>query len=58
MDYHDAVIASEYLHCQRIVGCHYDSFGFIKIDHAAAQAAFAEKGKELVLMNIGGSLEI
>ncbi|HNE30061.1 MAG TPA: MBL fold metallo-hydrolase, partial [Saprospiraceae bacterium] len=58
MDYHDAVIASEFLHCQRVVGCHYDSFGFIKIDHDAARAAFADKGRELLLLDIGGSLDI
>lgn len=57
MDYHDAVIASDFIRCNRIVGCHYDSFGFIKIDHAAAQAAFSEKGKELVLMEIGSRID-
>ena len=53
MDYRDAVLASEFIGCERIIGCHYDTFGFIKIDHAKASAAFAEKGKELILMTIG-----
>ena len=53
MDYHDALLASDFIHCSTIVGCHFDSFGYIKIDHAAAQAAFAAKGKELILMEIG-----
>lgn len=58
MDYRDAVLASDFVRCDRVVGCHYDTFGFIKIDHAAAMAAFAEKGKELILMEIGASLDI
>lgn len=55
MDYHDAVLASDFIRCNRIIGCHFDSFGFIKIDHEAAKAAFANKGKELILMGIGES---
>ncbi len=53
MDVHDAVIASQFVECDRIIGCHFDSFGFIKIDHDKARAAFAEKGKELILLAIG-----
>lgn len=53
MNYQDAILASDFIRCNQIVGCHYDSFGFIKIDKTAAQAAFAEKGKELLLLNIG-----
>ncbi len=58
MDYQDAVIASDFIACDRIIGCHYDTFGFIKIDHDKAKAAFAEKGKELILLEIGASIEI
>jgi L-ascorbate metabolism protein UlaG (beta-lactamase superfamily) len=58
MDYHDALIASDFLHCPQIIGCHYDSFGNIVIDHNAAQHAFSERGKELVLMPIAGTLNI
>lgn len=58
MDYQDAVIASDFIACDRIIGCHYDTFGFIKIDHDKAKAAFAEKGKELILLEIGASTEI
>lgn len=53
MNISDAVIASQFLECDRIIGCHYDTFGFIKIDHDAAKAAFQEKGKELILLPIG-----
>lgn len=57
MDYKDAVIASDFIHCSTIIGCHYDTFGYIKIDHEAAQNAFEEEEKELILPAIGGELE-
>ncbi len=58
MGYEDAAIAAEFIDCQKIIGCHYDTFGFIEIDHNAAQKAFADKGKELILLDIGESIEI
>ena len=53
MDIHDAVIASVFLQCRQIIGCHYDTFGLIKINHEEAIDAFAEQGKELILLPIG-----
>lgn len=53
MGYEDAVIAAEFVECDKIVGVHYDTFGYIEIDHEAAKAAFTAKGKELILMEIG-----
>jgi L-ascorbate metabolism protein UlaG (beta-lactamase superfamily) len=35
--------------CKTIVGVHYDTFGFIKIDHEKAKKTFADKGAELVI---------
>lgn len=49
----EAVIASEYVHCNKVIGLHYDTFGYIKIDHREALDAFSEMGKELILMSIG-----
>ncbi|PZD77250.1 metal-dependent hydrolase [Mesonia sp. K7] len=54
----DAVIASDFLDCNRILGCHYDTFGFIKIDHGLAKEKFTMKKKELILLPINGSLEV
>lgn len=51
----EAVLASDFIGCNQIVGCHYDTFGYIKIDHAAAKKAFADAGKELILLPIGAS---
>ena len=56
MDYNDAAIAAEFVLCDHIVGCHYDTFGWIKIDQSKAKAAFEAKGKTLYLPEIGGSL--
>lgn len=58
MDYEDAVIASDFIECEKIIGCHYDTFGYIKIDHEAAKKAFEKRGKDLILPTIGTALEI
>lgn len=58
MGYEDAVIASDFIECDKIIGCHYDTFGYIQIDHDAAKKAFADKGKELILMDIGQTIEL
>lgn len=55
MNYQDAAIASDFIECKQIVGCHYDTFGFIKIDHGAAKKAFEDSGKALILLPIGAS---
>lgn len=54
----EAVIASEYLQCDKILGYHYDTFGFIEIDHEKAKASFFAKGKDLMLLPIGDSLTL
>lgn len=53
MDYHDALIAADFVKCHTIVGCHFDTFGFIKIDHEEAVKTFEEQHRELILMGIG-----
>jgi len=58
MDYDDAVIASDFIECEKIIGCHYDTFGFIKVDHEAAKKAFEKRGKELILPTIGESFDV
>ena len=49
----DAVIAADYIRCEKIIGMHYDTFGYIVIDHEDAKRKFASKGKQLVLPEIG-----
>lgn len=58
MGYEDATVAAEFIKCDRVVGCHYDSFPYIEIDHAAAKNAFSNVGKELTLLEIGETLDI
>ena len=58
MGVEDAIIASDFVQCDKILGCHYDTFGFIEIDHEAAKRKFYEKGKDLMLLEIGESIEL
>lgn len=57
MGYEDAAIAAEFIEADKVVGIHYDTFGFIEIDKNAAIKAFKDKGKELFLLPIGESIE-
>lgn len=58
MGYEDAVIASQFIECDTIIGCHYDTFGFIEIDHDKARKAFEDAGKKLILPEIGKTFQI
>ena len=54
----EAVIAADFVQCDKIVGIHYDTFGYIEIDHQAAINEFSAKGKELILLEIGQTTEV
>ncbi len=54
----DAIIASDFLECDKILGYHYDTFGYIEIDHDEAKRKFFNKDKDLMLLDIGESLEL
>jgi L-ascorbate metabolism protein UlaG (beta-lactamase superfamily) len=58
MGYEDAIIAAELIQCKNIVGVHYDTFGFIKIDHEKVKAAFADAGLNLFLPGIGETIDL
>ncbi|WP_298297185.1 metal-dependent hydrolase [Hydrotalea sp.] len=53
MDVADAVKAADFVQCNHIIGVHYNTFGFIKIDTEAAKKAFTNAGKTLHLPAIG-----
>jgi L-ascorbate metabolism protein UlaG (beta-lactamase superfamily) len=57
MGIENAIIAADFIRCNRIIGMHYDTFGFIKIDHEEAKNKFKQSGKELSLMEIGLATE-
>ncbi|MES2545891.1 MAG: metal-dependent hydrolase [Bacteroidota bacterium] len=58
MDVEDAIIASDFVDCDKILGYHYDTFGYIEINHEEAIKKFFDKGKDLMLLNIGESIEL
>ena len=58
MDAADAAECAVMIGCKTIVGVHYDTFGFIKIDHEKAKKAFADRGAELLLLKIGETITI
>ncbi len=57
MGYEDAALAAEFTQCAEVIGCHFDSFPFIKIDHAEAMKTFTNTGKSLILPEIGKTFE-
>jgi L-ascorbate metabolism protein UlaG (beta-lactamase superfamily) len=58
MGYEDAIAAAAMIGCKNIVGVHYDTFGFIKIDKEKVTAAFANAGLQLHLPQIGTTIEL
>ncbi|MCL6265297.1 metal-dependent hydrolase [Flagellimonas myxillae] len=58
MGYEDAAIASDFVECNRVLGCHYDTFPPIKLDKEAATTYFKDRGKELILLEVGQSISI
>jgi L-ascorbate metabolism protein UlaG (beta-lactamase superfamily) len=58
MDAEDAVIAADFIKCNKIIGVHFDTFGLIKIDHQKAKETFKSAGKELVLPEVGKTITL
>jgi L-ascorbate metabolism protein UlaG (beta-lactamase superfamily) len=58
MDVEDAILASDFVDCDKILGYHYDTFGYIEIDQKEAIQKFFNKGKDLMLLEIGSSIEL
>jgi L-ascorbate metabolism protein UlaG (beta-lactamase superfamily) len=56
MDVEDAIMAADFVDCEKILGCHYDTFGFIVINHDEAKKKFFDAGKDLMLLDIGESI--
>lgn len=48
-----AIIAADFINCKQIIGMHFDTFGFIKINTEEAIAKFKTNGKNLELLSIG-----
>ncbi len=56
MDAEDAVIAADFIKCDKVIGIHFDTFGYIKINHEEAKEKFKAAGKELILPKIGETI--
>ncbi|MGC6430819.1 MAG: metal-dependent hydrolase [Jejuia sp.] len=54
----DALIASDFLKCDKVLGYHYDTFGYIEIDKVKAKAKFDAELKTLRLLEIGQSMDV
>lgn len=48
----DAVIAADFIKCKNIIAMHYDTFGYIEVDHEQAKKAFADAGMKLNMLKI------
>ncbi len=53
MGVENAILACEFIKCNKVIGMHYDTFGYIKIDKNQAIKKFAYSGNELILFEIG-----
>lgn len=58
MDVEDAITAAEFVECDKVLGVHYDTFGYIEINHEDAIKKFFNRGKDLMLLEIGGFIEL
>lgn len=58
MDIDDAIIAADFVECDKILGYHFDTFGYIEINHQDAVKKFFDAGKDLMLLEIGASIEL
>jgi L-ascorbate metabolism protein UlaG (beta-lactamase superfamily) len=58
MGYKDAVLAADFVDCERVVGVHYDTFGYIEINKEKAKEEFERSGKELILPKIGETISL
>ena len=58
MDVDDAILASDFVQCDKIIGYHFDTFGYIEINHEEAKRKFFDRGKDLMLLEIGQSIKL
>jgi len=58
MGVEDAVQAAKMVQTNTVIGVHYDTFGYIKIDHQKAVDLFKSQGVELRLLGIGETIEL
>jgi len=58
MNVDDAIVASDFVECDKVLGYHFDTFGYIEINHEEAIKKFFDVGKDLMLLEIGASIDL
>jgi L-ascorbate metabolism protein UlaG (beta-lactamase superfamily) len=58
MGIEDAISACKMVRVNKMIGVHFDTFDFIKIDHERAFHDFNSAGIELILMDIGQTINV
>jgi L-ascorbate metabolism protein UlaG (beta-lactamase superfamily) len=58
MDAADAAQAAKMVQTKKVIGVHYDTFGFITINHQEAKDAFAAQDVQLLLPAIGETIKL
>jgi L-ascorbate metabolism protein UlaG (beta-lactamase superfamily) len=58
MGYKDAAIASDFVQCKKVLGCHYDTFPPITINKNEVSEYFKNKEKQILLPGIGETIFI
>lgn len=54
----DAIHASNFVECDKVLGVHYDVFPFTKVDKTSAKDTFSKAQKELILLDVGEYISI
>ncbi len=58
MDVDDALLATKYIECDKVIGVHYDTFPVIEIDKEGAVAKFKRENKVLLLPAVGETIPL
>ena len=53
MGYEEAILASDFVQCNEVIACHYDTMAVIKIDKTLIANEFEQKGKNIMFLEIG-----
>lgn len=58
MDVTDAITAAQFIECTNIVAMHFDTFGFIKVNHKFIAEQFEKAGTQVKIPVIGESFSV
>lgn len=58
MGVEDAILASNLVECNKVIGCHFNTFPPIEIDTEKAKETFKKQNKELIILEIGNTITI